>query len=360
MNVRDGFDSAWRERDLVAPDPISPGLFLALAPMDGVTDWVYRDLMTSLAGGRSGISLCVSEFVRVSREPVRAPVILRHCPELAHGGKTAAGVPVFVQLLGGHAEHMAESAATAAELGALGIDINFGCPAKCVNKHDGGAVILKEPHRIETITAAIRAKVPATVTVTVKVRVGWEDASTMEDIAAAAEAGGAAWLTIHGRTRVQGYKPPVDWAAIARARAHANIPVVANGDLFGTTDLQACGQQTQCRAFMIGRGAMADPTLFRTARGWDNGGVETIPLLREYTKQLMDSGASPRAALCRLKQWLRLGAPTNPGLQPLFDHIKRLQVLDDADRVLMGARSWSPERTRALVERPRELAVLPA
>ncbi|MCA9701584.1 MAG: tRNA-dihydrouridine synthase, partial [Myxococcales bacterium] len=92
---------AWAARDRVAARPDDPGLFLALAPMDDVTDTVFRQIVPALFDGRSGLSLCVSEFVRVVRQPVTDAVLRRHCPELDHGGRTRAGVPVFVQLLGG-------------------------------------------------------------------------------------------------------------------------------------------------------------------------------------------------------------------------------------------------------------------
>ncbi|MFN7455245.1 MAG: tRNA-dihydrouridine synthase, partial [Pseudobdellovibrionaceae bacterium] len=114
---------------------------LLLAPMEGVVDWVLRDTMTELGG----IDQCVTEFVRVTTTLHPKIIFSRSCPELQTGSKTRSGTPVFVQLLGGQPEPMAANAARAAELGAAGIDINFGCPAKLVNRHDGGAVLLKSP-----------------------------------------------------------------------------------------------------------------------------------------------------------------------------------------------------------------------
>lgn len=321
----------------IAQRPDAPGLFLALAPMDGVTDWVYRDLMTGLAGGRSGISLCVSEFVRVTRDAVTPKVIARHCPEVGRGGATRAGVPVFVQLLGGDPEPMAESARRAAELGAPGIDVNFGCPAKTVNNHDGGATILKTPRRVETIVRAIRSAVPEAIPVTVKIRLGWDCASGVQEIAKAAEAGGAAWLTVHARTRLQLYRPPVDWAGIGRARQAVSIPVVANGDLCTPADVRACAEASGCTAFMIGRGAMARPMVFRQLRGEAEPDLD-LPwlagLLLRYADDLVGSGATTRAALGRLKQWLRLGAPAFDELRSLFDRVKRMNELAEAQAAL--------------------------
>lgn len=327
------FDVAWAQRARVAPRPDAPGLFLALAPMDGVTDWVYRDLLTDLAGGRSGISQCVSEFVRVTRDRVQPQVLRRHCPELDHGGRTRAGVEVFVQLLGGQPGPMADSAALAAELGAPGIDINFGCPAKTVNNHDGGATILKTPQRVEAIVAAVRRAVPAAVPVTVKIRLGWDGPERLADIARAAEAGGGAWLTVHARTRMQGYRPPVDWSALARAREAIRIPVVANGDLVTVEDLRRCAERSGCHAFMIGRGSMGRPWLFRRIRGHaepDFDPVRYRALLREYAARLLAGGAPERAALGRLKQWLRLGAPAFAEVDAMFQAIKVQRTLAEA------------------------------
>lgn len=315
----------------LARRPDDDGLFLALAPMDGITDWVYRNLMTRLNNANSGISMCVSEFVRVTRDPVVDHVIERHCPEVRTGGQTSSGTPVFVQLLGGKPEPMAESARRAAAIGAAGIDINFGCPAKTVNRHDGGASLLKVPARVEAVTRAVRDAVPSAVPVTVKIRLGWEDANSVETIARASEQGGADWLTIHGRTRTQLYKPPVDWVAIGRAREAVSMPVVANGDLNTPGDLAACRAQSGCTAFMIGRGAMARPQLFRMLRGHDEPDLD-LPwlcgLLIAYGQMLQAGGRDDHAALGRVKQWLRLAAPAFEAVAELFQQTKRSSTLD--------------------------------
>lgn len=354
------FAAAWAQRERVATRPTDPGLFLVLAPMDGVTDHVYRDLLTTLEGGASGISLCVSEFVRVTRDRVQPHVLRRACPELDAGGRTRAGVEVFVQLLGGEPEPMAQSAALAAELGAPGIDINFGCPAKTVNNHDGGASILRTPCRIEGIVAAVRNAVPPAIPVTVKVRLGWDGAEHLPEIASGAEAGGAAWLTVHARTRLQLYQPPVDWAAIGRAREAVRIPVVANGDINTVGDLQRCAAQSGCHAFMIGRGSMGRPWLFRRVRGWDGpheADFEALryrSLLRDYAARLLAAGATEQGALGKLKQWLRLGAPAFEEVDALFQGIKGSVSVEQAlERLADTAAPPAPDR------RPRPAAASP-
>jgi tRNA-dihydrouridine synthase C len=300
--------------------------------MDGITDAVWRGLLTEIGSGASGVSLCVSEFVRVTA-PVPAHVLVRDVPELASGGRTRTGVPVAVQLLGSAPTAMAETARTAAELGAPVVDLNFGCPAKTVNHHDGGATLLKAPYRVEQVVDAVRRAVPSDVPVSAKIRLGWDSSAHVEDIARAAEAGGAAWLTVHARTRVQQYAPPVDWAAIGRARAAVRIPVVANGDLVDVAAIEACAAASGCTAFMIGRGAMARPRLFRRLRGIVEPEIELrwfSTLLAEYVARLLAAGASERMALGRLKQWLRFAAPADPTLAELFAAAKGLAELADA------------------------------
>ena len=122
-------------------------MHITLAPMEGVVDHLMRDMLTQIGG----YDLCVTEFVRVVDAKLPPRVFYRLCPELHHGGVTPSGVPVKVQLLGQHPQWMAENAVTAVELGSHGVDINFGCPAKTVNKSQGGAVLLQYPDKLYDI-----------------------------------------------------------------------------------------------------------------------------------------------------------------------------------------------------------------
>jgi tRNA-dihydrouridine synthase C len=244
---------------------------------------------------------------------------------------------VFVQILGGDPQAMANAGKTAASLGAPGIDINFGCPAKRVNNHDGGASILRCPERAENITRAVREAVPSSIPVTVKIRVGWSDAESVVEIAQAVERGGASWLTIHGRTKSQMYAPPVDYAAIGRARAALSIPVVANGDLVSEEGLLRCAAQSGARAFMIGRGALARPFVFRELRGE----AAPEPYLAAYARVLLRyaalmerGGFTPEGNLRRIKQWLSLARTFAPEVSPMFERIKVQADLASALRVL--------------------------
>ena len=146
-------------------------------------------IMRAMLTGMGGYDRCVTEFVRVSQTVLPARVFHRLCPELLEGGRTPSGTPVFVQLLGSDAPLMARNARAAVGLGAPGIDLNFGCPAKTVNKSRGGAVLLKTPETLRGVCSAVRDAVPPSIPVTAKIRLGFDDDSHFMDIVAAALAG---------------------------------------------------------------------------------------------------------------------------------------------------------------------------
>lgn len=298
--------------------------------MEGVTDAPMR----ALQGERGGFTYAVAEYLRVSQTVPGEKVLLRHVPELARQGRTVTGLPVQVQLLGGDPERLAQVAQMACRLGAWGIDLNFGCPAATVNRHDGGATLLKYPQRIRAIVAAVRQAVPASVPVSAKLRLGWDDLAAIETNAEMAAQGGATWLTIHARTRMQGYAPPVYWASIGKVRQRLGIPIIANGDIWTVDDLRRCRDETGCQHFMLGRGALADPNLpWLAARflGLDApGDNEFAPVhwrglmsqLLLWTERLQPQ-AVPRIVL-RMKQWFRFAALH--GDFRLFDRVKRCRT----------------------------------
>src|SRR5690606_10803098 len=169
------------------PFPAPVAVTLLLAPMEGLLDFVLRDVLTRVGG----VDRCVSEFIRVTGSLLPERVFHRFLPELRNGGRTLAGVPVRAQLLGSDPVSMAENAARLAELGPEGIDLNFGCPARTVNRHGGGAALLREPERIARVVAAVRRAVPRHLPVSAKMRLGYDDASLARECAQAMESGGA-------------------------------------------------------------------------------------------------------------------------------------------------------------------------
>ncbi|MEO0337441.1 MAG: tRNA-dihydrouridine synthase family protein, partial [Pseudomonadota bacterium] len=233
--------------------PSDQGPFVSLAPMEGVVDPIVRRMWTAIGG----IDHCVTEFVRVTDKLLPDHVFFKYCPELLQGGVTDSGIPVFVQLLGGQPEPMADNAFKVFALGAPGLDLNFGCPAKTVNRHDGGAALLKNPERLFNIISEIRKVVPKSFPVTAKVRLGFEDKTLVREISQACSEGGALRLTVHARTKVEGYKPPAHWEFIAIMKEVSKIPVIANGDIWNLEDYQRCREISGCADVALGRCLMA-------------------------------------------------------------------------------------------------------
>lgn len=281
-------------------------MMILLAPMEGLLDHTLRDILTRVGG----IDRCVSEFIRVTDQLLPNRVFIRIVPELLRGGCTPAGVPVRPQLLGSDPVCLAENAAKLAALGPAGIDLNFGCPAKTVNRHRGGAVLLDEPELIARIVGAVRRAVPANVPVSAKMRLGFNDASRALECAQAIADAGAGELVVHARTRADGYRPPAYWERIADIRRSVTIPVVANGEIWTVADALRCREVSGCSALMLGRGMVANPGLARAIRAAPHGAPEPTvdwhvlaPLLDDYWR-LLCGHVEPRHRAGRLKQWL--------------------------------------------------------
>jgi tRNA-dihydrouridine synthase C len=328
-----------------------------LAPMEGVTDAPMR----ALQGATGAFSFAVTEYLRIAQSIPGKAVILRHVPELLAGGRTPTGLPVQVQLLGGDPGRMAEAAGRVYEVGARAIDINFGCPAATVNRHDGGATLLKYPHRIREIVSAVRDAVPQDIPVSAKLRLGWECVDEIFENAGRAAEGGAAWITIHARTRIQGYAPPVYWPRIGQVRERLGVPVVANGDIRTVADFRRCRDETGCRHFMLGRGALADPILPRriaTELGIVREEItrdEPIDWPRELGR-LADwtpgfFAERPDRAVLRLKQWLRIAAAYGTFSQ--FDAVKRARSPAELFAILCGGPDTYRQTSRPAGNAPK-------
>ena len=236
---------------------------LLLAPMEGLLDFVLRDILTRVGG----VDRCVSEFIRVTNTLLPDRAFIRVVPELLTGGRTFAGVPVRAQLLGSDPVCLAENAARLAALGPDGIDLNFGCPAKVVNRHGGGAALLDDPELVAKIVAAVRRAVPAHMPVSAKMRLGFNDDSRAVECALAIAGAGADELVVHARTKADAYRPPAFWHRIADIRAAVNIPVVANGEIWNVKDAARARERSGCQMLMLGRGMVTDPGLALAIKG---------------------------------------------------------------------------------------------
>ena len=220
---------------------------VALAPLAGITDLPFRQLVSSFGAG-----WVVSEMV-ASQEMVQAKPGVREKAELGFDQANTA-----VQLAGREASWMAEAARMVAANGAKMIDINMGCPAKKVtNGYSGSALLRDLDHALTLIEAVVEA---VDVPVTLKTRLGWDDTNiNAPDLARRAENAGIRMITIHGRTRCQFYKGAADWAAIARVREAVDIPVIANGDITDAAKARQALTQSGATGVMIGRGAQGRP-----------------------------------------------------------------------------------------------------
>ncbi|MBU2871224.1 tRNA-dihydrouridine synthase [Colwellia sp. E2M01] len=308
---------------------------VVLAPMEGVLDHLMRNLLTQ-AGN---YDLCVTEFVRVVDTVLSDRAFFRYCPELqdaaAYGCTTKAGTPVRVQLLGQHPEYMAANAAKVIELGSSGVDINFGCPAKAVNKNRGGAILLKDPENLYQIVKAVKEAVPSDTIVSAKIRLGYEDKSLAIENAQAVEAAGANQLTVHARTKLEGYRPPAHWQWIAKINKAISIPVIANGDIWSSDDAIKCREVSGCSDIMVGRGALTIPNLGKVIKQeseimtWQN----VRSLLKAYT-EFETRGDKSAYFPNRIKQWLKYIKNHYPEAGVLFGEIRTLKTVEDIRNAL--------------------------
>ena len=303
---------------------------LILAPMQGLCDPVMRDLLTRIGG----YDECVSEFVRITHTVHSRPTWLKHVPEIASGNRTAAGTPCTVQILGSDENMMAANALEAVRFGAERIDVNFGCPAPTVNKQQGGAVLLKTPQQVHRIVRTLRERLPAHVVLSAKMRLGYDDTALALENAQAVAEGGAALLTVHARTKAQGYNPPADWSWLKRIREHIAIPVAANGDVFTLADYLAIREQSGCDIVMLGRGAVIRPDLARQIKRHENGEAvgeagfdsEIRGWIRQFFALCEAKEGEGRYASARLKQWLGMMRQAYPEAEALFAVVRPLKT----------------------------------
>ncbi len=279
---------------------------IMLAPMEGVIDSRMRDILTVIGGYHS----CVSEFIRITDQLLPAKVFHRLSPELSNGGMTQAGTPVVIQLLGNTPEMMAANAHKAVELGAPGIDINFGCPSRLVNRKKCGAALLKNPVDLHDIVTAVRRAVAPHIPVSAKLRLGDKNTDLAVDNAVAVQEAGADFITVHARTRADGYRSPARWEWLARINENTRIPIVANGDINSVEDYLRCRQISGCDDVMIGRGAVSIPDLAKQIKCQQQGMAYTPITWDDICLLLCQMGISMEADVqdkhigMRIKQWL--------------------------------------------------------
>ena len=244
-----------------------------VAPMAGVTDRPFRMLCKQLGAGYA-----VSEMI-TSRPDLQQS--LKTCRRANHDGEPGL---IAVQIAGTEPAMMADAARHNIDRGAQVIDINMGCPAKKVcNKWAGSALMQDEVLALQIVSAVVQACAPHDVPVTLKMRTGWaEDHKNAVQLARAAESAGVQMLTVHGRTREQGYKGQAEYDTIAAVKSAVKVPVVANGDIDSPQKARAVLAATGADAVMIGRAAQGRPWIFREmAHFMATGEMLAQPLVAE-------------------------------------------------------------------------------
>jgi nifR3 family TIM-barrel protein len=279
----------------ILPKNLNGCPYLLLAPMEGVGDRCFRKAMASVGGFNEG----VADFLRV---PSNA-----HVQSLAkaYEAKELAPIPLAVQLMGSDPELMATMAIEVERRGAPRIDLNCGCPSNTVTGRGAGSSLLKDPELLHQIAKAMVKAV--TVPVTIKMRSGYEDTSRFKENLFAAQESGICFITLHPRTKIDGYGPPARWDLIAEAKSILKIPLVGNGDILNVEDALKMLKETGCDALMIGRGSVINPFIFHHIQAYFNGKAyrprwdDLKRYLETYITEI-PSDSSPRLKINKMKQ----------------------------------------------------------
>ena len=270
--------------------------YLFLAPMEGVGDRSFRRAVHTIGG----FDEAVTEFISVPAKAHIEGLVKRYDKE------ELSPTPLAAQIMGADPALMGAVAALLEEKGAHRIDINCGCPSNTVTGRGAGSSLLKDPKYLYEISKSVVDSV--SIPVTIKMRSGYEDISLFEENLLAAEKSGAKFITLHPRTKKEGYSPPADWDLIARAKELLHIPLIGNGDIISTNDALAMLAHTKCDALMIGRGAVMNPFIFEEIKC-------------HFAK------TSPQKSIDRLSLYLRTFLTELPSQMPLKNQTSKLKQL---------------------------------
>lgn len=269
--------------------------FLILAPMEGVGDRCFRRAIASIGG----FDEAVKDFLRVPKNA--------HVKSLAmeYQADELDPYPLAAQLMGSDLDLMADMAREIELRGAKRIDLNCGCPSNTVTGRGAGSSLLKEPSFLHDVARSLVKAV--SIPVTLKMRSGFEDTSLFKENLLAAQESGVKYITLHPRTKVEGYGPPANWALIAEAKRLLNIPVVGNGDILTVEDALKMLSQTNCDALMIGRGSVINPFIFHEIKAhfkkevYKPKWVDLFNFLQVFVEEI-PSQTPVRGKLNKLKQ----------------------------------------------------------
>jgi nifR3 family TIM-barrel protein len=265
--------------------------------MEGVGDRAFRKAITSVGG----CDEAVTDFIRVPSNAHVQSLARRYDPLETHP------TPLAAQLMGSDPSLMAAMACEIALRGAPRIDLNCGCPSNTVTGRGAGSSLLKDPSFLyQNASAMVQAvKIP----VTIKMRSGFEDTGLFKENLLAAQESGVRYITLHPRTKADGYGPPANWDLIAEAKSILKIPIVGNGDILTVDDALRMYRTTNCDALMIGRGSIINPFIFHQIKAYFAGKVYAPPknalmdYLRFYQSQMVEE-MTERSRINKMKQLL--------------------------------------------------------
>ena len=293
-----------------------------LAPMAGITDVCFRQLMDEMNAGVLISELVSAKGLFYNSEKTRK--MMRVHPN----EKSITGI----QLFGESADDIIQASDLVEVSGADFIDINLGCPVKKVVKKGCGAALLRDPAYLEKFLTTIKKGIR--IPLTVKMRTGWnDDELTIHECVQAAYNSGCEWVAIHGRTRAQGYEGKADWNLIAEVKAQAQIPIIGNGDIRNAEQARRRLAESKVDAVMIGRGALRNPGIFNECIGLKTE-TSCLNIIRRYQKSLKEY-YDTRFALIMLRKfsaWLAFG---NPGAakfrKSMFDCLTSAEVMEKVE-----------------------------
>ena len=308
-----------------------------LAPMAGITDVVFRELMDEMGAGVLISELVSAKGLLYNSDKTKKLMRIHPRPRTIMG----------IQLFGESAEDIITAAKIVQEEGADFIDLNLGCPVKKVVKKGCGAALMRDPGFLETFLYQIKRGID--LPLTVKMRTGWsEEELTIHECVRAAANAGCEWVVIHGRTRTQGYEGRADWDLIREVKAKAKIPIIGNGDIRNAAKARQCLQEAGVDAVMIGRGALRNPWIFLECRGeYGRNSLSSIELLSRYLEKLRRF-YDTRITLILLRKfstWLAFGYPGAAAFRrSMFQLSTVKEVWECAEKFFQNAAHLPPPR----------------
>lgn len=337
-----------------------------LAPLEGVTNALYREMIAA----NGGVGIVCTEFVRVSKNPIRRETLAAEVVRLPD-------TPLSVQVMGNEVERMQEAAAVIAAHGADVVDINLGCPAPRVVRKGVGSAMLKDPDLLYRVISAMRAVVPGLLSA--KIRAGFDDQAQVVTIAQTVEAAGADYIVVHPRRRADFYAGVADWRIIRVLRENLTIPVIGNGDCWYAVDAARMRAETGCHAVMLGRPCMRNPWIFQQIMQLDEGlpvfrpsGADVVGFLEDfairYQRAWPDHLTGPVGRLKELLTWVGRAVPDEdfrrdvlrkPDMRSVLDHCAAVIGPMPAEVLDLGP-SGTLERSGSAILHPEEPLLAPA